>query len=322
MNKIEDKSLRIIFAGTPDFAAHHLQALINSQHKLVSVYTQPDRPAGRGKKMGVSPVKQLASRYQLPVFQPLNLKGVDVQQQLYNQHADVMVVVAYGLILPTAILQATRYGCINVHASLLPRWRGAAPIQRAIIAGDQMTGVTIMQMDCGLDTGPMLLTTRCAINATDTSASLHDKLLALGSPALLEVLSSIHTLESQPQDETHATYAAKVSKQEAMIDWSLPAEVIERHIRAFQPFPIAYAIHKDNRFKIYRAKNQLLSVTPSSLKKAPGTVLKVGNKGILVACGEGAINLLQLQLPGKKVMSVGDLLNGYPTWFCSGDRLD
>lgn len=314
-------SLRIIFAGTPDFAAHHLHALIHSQHQLVSVYTQPDRPAGRGKKIAASAVKQLASRYQIPVFQPISLKDMDVQRQLQNQQADVLVVVAYGLILPAAILESPRYGCINVHASLLPRWRGAAPIQRAIAAGDQLTGITIMKMDCGLDTGPMLFTARCAIHARDTSATLHDKLLALGPPALLEVLHSIHALQLQPQDETCATYAEKVSKQEAMIDWSLSAEMIERRIRAFNPFPIAYATHKGNRFKVYRAERQPLSTTFLSAKKALGEILKVDGKGILVACGEGAISLLELQLPGKKVMPVRDLLNGYPTWCCPGDRL-
>ena len=318
--------LRIIFAGTPDFAAHHLEALIHSRHELVSVYTQPDRPAGRGKKVLASPVKQLASNNQLPVFQPVNLKHPDIQRELHEQQADVMVVVAYGVILPTAVLQMPRYGCINVHASLLPRWRGAAPIQRAIAAGDAATGITIMQMDAGLDTGPMLLTTRCTIDDTDTSGSLHDKLLNLGPPALMEVLDGIDTRQPQSQNDADATYAAKVNKQEAMIDWSLPAAVIDRHIRAFNPFPMAYTMQGDKRFKIHRAEKHALSAIGGSITTMtdtllPGQVLKVDTQGILVACGDGAINILQLQLPGKKMMSVKELLNGYPAWFCVGDQL-
>ena len=319
---IGQNTLRIIFAGTPDFAAHHLQALIHSRHNLVGVYTQPDRPAGRGKKISASPVKQLANRYELPIFQPASLKNVDAQRELHDQQADVMVVVAYGLIVPDTVLQMPRYGCINVHASLLPRWRGAAPIQRAIAAGDQTTGVTIMQMDAGLDTGPMLSTVSCTIENIDTSATLHDKLLALGPPALLEALDSIDSLQPQLQDETCATYAEKISKAEAKIDWSLPADVIERYIRAFNPFPIAYATHQSDRFKIHHAEVQTLSTTFSSAKKRPGEVLKADSEGILIACGKNALNLLQLQLPGKKVMSVQDVLNGHPTWLCHGDCLD
>ena len=320
-------SLRIIFAGTPEFAARHLYALAQSRHKLVGVYTQPDRRAGRGKKMAMSPVKQMANRYQIPVFQPVSLSDMDTQRQIQTHQADVMVVVAYGLILPAAVLQTPRYGCINVHASLLPRWRGAAPVQRAIAAGDQLTGITIMKMDCGLDTGPILLTARCEIQAEDTSAGLHDKLIALGQPALLEVLDSIQTLQPQLQDDTHATYASKISKQEARIDWSLSAEVIERRIRAFNPFPIACAIHKGNRFKVYRAEIQpppaMFSSTENIYgKQLTGIILKVDGQGILVVCGEGVINILELQLPGKKIMSVREFLNGYPGWFCSGDRLD
>ena len=311
--------LRIIFAGTPDFAAHHLQTLIDSRHQLVSVYTQPDRPSGRGKKMLASPVKQLANRYQLPVFQPVNLKGLHSQRELQEQQADIMVVVAYGLILPPAILQAPRYGCINVHASLLPRWRGAAPIQRAIAAGDRETGITIMQMDNGLDTGPMLSTVRCKIDDTDTSASLHDKLLTLGPPALLEALNCIDKLQPIMQSDEQATYAAKISKREAMIDWSQPAELIERLIRAFNPFPTAFTMHRNQRFKIHKTEiyAETIPVRPS-----PGTVLKVDAQGILIACGKGSINILQLQLPGKKTMSVRQLLNGYSSWINVGDHLD
>ena len=311
--------LRIIFAGTPDFAAHHLQALIDSRHQLISVYTQPDRPSGRGKKLSASPVKQLADRYQLPVFQPVNLKNLDDQRGLQEQQADIMVVVAYGLILPPAILQAPRYGCINVHASLLPRWRGAAPIQRAIAAGDRETGITIMQMDSGLDTGPVLSTVQCAIDDIDTSASLHDKLLTLGPPALLETLDCIDKLQPTIQNDGQATYAAKISKREAMIDWSQPAELIERLIRAFNPFPIAFTVHQNQRFKIQKAEIYAETI---SIKSPPGTVLKIDAQGILIACGKGAINVLQLQLPGKKAMSVRQLLNGHSTWLSVGDHLD
>ena len=311
--------LRIIFAGTPDFAAHHLQALIDSRHQLISVYTQPDRPSGRGKKLSASPVKQLADRYQLPVFQPVSLKGLDDQRELQEQQADIMVVVAYGLILPPAILQAPRYGCINVHASLLPRWRGAAPIQRAIAAGDRETGITIMQMDSGLDTGPMLSTVQCAIDDIDTSASLHDKLLTLGPPALLKALDCIDKLQPTMQNDGQATYAAKISKREAMIDWSQPAELIERLIRAFNPFPIAFTVHQNQRFKIHKAEIYAETI---SIKSPPGTVLKIDAQGILIACGKGAINVLQLQLPGKKAMSVRQLLNGHSTWLSVGDHLD
>ena len=311
--------LRIIFAGTPLFAAHHLQTLIDSRHQLISVYTQPDRPSGRGKKVLASPVKQLADHYQLPVFQPVNLKSLDSQRVLQEQRADIMVVVAYGLILPAAILQAPRHGCINVHASLLPRWRGAAPIQRAIAAGDRETGITIMQMDSGLDTGAMLSTVRCAIDDADTSASLHNKLLTLGPPALLEVLNCIDKLQPIMQNDEQATYAAKISKQEAMIDWSQPAQLIERLIRAFNPFPTAFTVHQNQRFKIHKAE---IYAEAKSAKVSPGTVLKVDSQGILIACGKDAINILQLQLPGKKMMSVRQLLNGYSSWLSVGDHLD
>ena len=229
--------LRIIFAGTPDFAALHLKELIDSKHQLIAVYTQPDRPAGRGKKLLPGPVKKLALDSGLPVFQPLSLKEEEEQHKLAQLGADVMVVVAYGLILPQAVLDAPRMGCLNVHASLLPRWRGAAPIQRAIAAGDTETGITIMQMDAGLDTGAMLATSRCNIDADTSAATLHDQLAQQGAPLLLEVLNDLpaHQARSRVQDDSLATYAHKILKPEAEIDWHMEARVLDRLIRAFKP---------------------------------------------------------------------------------------
>ena len=250
-----NNGLRLIFAGTPAFAAHHLQALINSSHSVIAVYTQPDRPAGRGKKLTPSPVKALAQENNLGVYQPVSLKDKDVQAMLNQHKADVMVVVAYGLLLPKAVLDIPHYGCINVHGSLLPRWRGAAPIQRTIGAGDSHSGITIMQMDIGLDTGDMLHKSQCALDAGETSASLHNKLMALGAPALLEALQQIRSSTVNPvkQDDKLATYAEKITKEEAQIDWQQPASTIERNIRAYNPFPVAYSFLEGKRIKFYHA---------------------------------------------------------------------
>lgn len=316
-------SLNIIFAGTPDFAAHHLQALINSEHNIVGVYTQPDRPANRGKSLQASPVKQLAQEYQLPVFQPLNFKDSADVHCLAELQADIMVVVAYGLLLPKTVLDTPRLGCINVHASLLPRWRGAAPIQRAIEAGDTETGVTIMQMDIGLDTGDMLLTCQCDIDPADTGGRLHDKLLALGGPALLESLNQFESNQTNPigQDDSLKTYAHKFNKADASINWNLEAVAIDRLIRAYNPFPMAHCGFEDKgssqRLRILAAEIEL-----NSSVHPPGTIIDVGKAGLTVCCGEqSSLRINQVQLPGKKPMAIKDLLNGRPDLFLVGQQL-
>ncbi len=312
------KALRIVFAGTPVFAAHHLQALIDSPHQLVAVYTQPDRRAGRGKKFSPSPVKTLADAHQLPVYQPVSLKDATVQAQLAAHNADIMVVVAYGLILPKTVLDIPRYGCFNVHGSLLPRWRGAAPIQRAIAAGDTVSGVTIMQMDAGLDTGDMLLKASCEISPQETSASLHDKLMRLGSGALLEVLSLLQQQQLNPekQDDESASYAEKISKAEAAINWFEPAVLIERRIRTYNPVPIAYSFLKEQRIKIHQAtlratETSVIPVAGGPEAITPGTIIALEEDALVVACGQQALAIEQLQLPGKKPMAARQLLNGY-----------
>lgn len=314
-------TLNIIFAGTPDFAAQHLQALLDSEHNVIAVYTQPDKPAGRGKKLQASPVKQLAEQHQIPVYQPKSLRKEEAQAELKALNADVMVVVAYGLILPQAVLEAPKYGCLNVHGSILPRWRGAAPIQRSIWAGDQQTGVTIMQMDVGLDTGDMLHKVTTPILPTETSASLYAKLAELAPPALLEVLNGLATQQFKPekQDESLANYAEKLTKEEAKLDWTLSAAQLERNIRAFNPAPIAYLIVNVNgieeRVKIYQAQ-----VLPHQEKTA-GTVLNVSKNGVEIATAEGVLNITQLQPSGKKPMSIQDFLNGRADWFKVGETL-
>ncbi|MFT7683871.1 MAG: methionyl-tRNA formyltransferase, partial [Moritella dasanensis] len=249
------KPLRIIFAGTPDFAAKHLSALLNSEHQVIAVYSQPDRPAGRGKKLKPSDVKQLAVSHDIPVYQPASLRNEEAQQALSALDADLMVVVAYGLILPQVVLDTPRLGCINVHGSLLPRWRGAAPIQRSIWAGDAETGVTIMQMDLGLDTGAMLHKVTCPIAADETSASLYDKLAELGPQGLLETLAQIsdNTAVAEVQDDEQSNYAAKLSKEEANIDWTQSAVEIERQVRAFNPWPVSYTQIAEQNVKIWQA---------------------------------------------------------------------
>ena len=299
--------LRIIFAGTPDFSAAHLQALIDSPHQLVGVYSQPDRPAGRGKKLRASPVKQLALEHGITVYQPVNFKAEADQQQLADLDADVMVVVAYGLLLPKIILETPKYGCINVHGSLLPRWRGAAPIQRAIEAGDKTSGVTIMQMDIGLDTGAMLRKAECKITDATTSATLHDQLIEVAIPALLQTLNDISTghLVAEQQNNSLSNYAAKISKDEALINWSLAAEEIQRRIRAFNPFPVCYTMLAGQRLKIWHADT---CTQPS--KGAPGSISVIDVCGIHVNCGTGQLILTNLQMPGKKALPVADILRG------------
>ena len=316
------KPLNIIFAGTPDFAAQHLQALIDSPYNVIAVYTQPDKPAGRGKKLQASPVKQLAEQHQIPVYQPKSLRKPETQAELTALHADVMVVVAYGLILPQAVLDAPTYGCLNVHGSLLPRWRGAAPIQRAIWAGDKQTGVTIMQMDAGLDTGDMLNKVFCDIDLQDTSADLYHKLAEIAPNALIEVLNHLTdgTFIAEPQDDTQSNYAEKLSKEEAKLDWQLSAAQLERNIRAFNPWPMAYLQLTDEQGNPQTLKVYHATVLPS-VSQTPGTIISADKNGIQIATADGVLNLLQLQPAGKKPMSAQDLLNGRADWFAVGKVL-
>ncbi len=311
-------SLRIIFAGTPDFAARHLDALLSSGHQVVGVFTQPDRPAGRGKKLMPSPVKVLAEEHSLPIFQPASLRPQENQQLVADLNADVMVVVAYGLILPKAVLDMPRLGCINVHGSLLPRWRGAAPIQRSLWAGDADTGVTIMQMDVGLDTGDMLYKLSCPITDEDTSATLYDKLAELGPKGLIDTLQQLADNRVQPevQDEALVTYAEKLTKEEARLDWSLPAAQLERCIRAFNPWPMSWLEIDGQPVKVWQA-----SVIAGPVNAAPGTIVEANKQGIQVATVEGILNLESLQPAGKKAMSAQDLLNSRREWFTPGNSL-
>lgn len=316
------KPLNIIFAGTPDFAAQHLQALIDSPHNVIVVYTQPDKPAGRGKKLQASPVKQLAEQHQIPIYQPKSLRKPETQAELTALHADVMVVVAYGLILPQAVLDAPTYGCLNVHGSLLPRWRGAAPIQRAIWAGDKQTGVTIMRMDAGLDTGDMLHKVFCDIDLQDTSADLYHKLAEISPNALIEVLNHLTdgTFTAEPQDDMQSNYAEKLSKEEAKLDWQLSAAQLERNIRAFNPWPMAYLQLTDEQGNPQTLKVYQATVLPS-VSQTPGTIISADKNGIQIATADGVLNLLQLQPAGKKPMSAQDLLNGRADWFAVGKVL-
>lgn len=311
-------SLRIIFAGTPDFAARHLAALLAANYNVVGVFTQPDRPAGRGKKLMPSPVKVLAEENGIPVFQPASLRPAENQQYIAELNADIMVVVAYGLILPKAVLEMPRLGCINVHGSLLPRWRGAAPIQRALWAGDSETGVTIMQMDAGLDTGDMLYKLSCPITTEDTSASLYDKLAELGPQGLIETLQQLAAGAAQPevQDDSMATHAEKLSKEEAQLDWSLSAAQLERCVRAFNPWPMSFFMMDGQPVKVWKA-----SVIETKSSAEPGTILEADKHGIRVATAQGVLNLLELQPAGKKAMKAQDLLNSRREFFVPGNRL-
>jgi methionyl-tRNA formyltransferase len=300
--------LKIIFAGTPEFAATALAALFTTSHQVVAVYTQPDRPAGRGRKLQLSPVKQLALEQGIEVRQPAKLKDPAEQAALRELGADLMVVAAYGLLLPQAVLDAPRLGCINIHASVLPRWRGAAPIQRAILAGDEESGVTIMQMEAGLDTGPMLHILKTPILRDDTGDSLHERIAELGARALLESLEGIAegSLIPQPQDDALATYANKLDKQEARIDWSKPLLEIDRQVRAFNPWPVAQCDFQGRVMRIWQAR-PLERALPEETQ--PGAVLEAGKAGIDVATGDGVLRILELQMPGKRAMSAADFLN-------------
>lgn len=299
--------LKIIFAGTPDFASAALRALLDNGFDVVLVLTQPDRPSGRGMRLAESQVKQLSLQRGLTVLQPHTLKDADIQHRLAKARADVMVVAAYGLILPQAVLQLPRHGCLNIHASLLPRWRGAAPIQRAILAGDIETGITIMQMDEGLDTGDMLLKKTCVIEARDNSVTLHDKLSALGAAAMVETL---HLLERRaltpvPQDHTAATYAAKLSKVEAQLSWTESAMHLDRAVRAYNPFPGASTLLNGAPVKIWQASVR------NDLKGEPGVVLAVEKNAVIVACGQGALCLEVLQRQNAKALPVAQFAQGF-----------
>jgi methionyl-tRNA formyltransferase len=297
--------VRILFAGTPPFAAAALDALADAGHDIALVLTQPDRPAGRGMKLAPSAVKQAAQARGLPVYQPVSLRSAEAQADLRVADADVMVVAAYGLILPQAVLDLPRLGCLNIHASLLPRWRGAAPIQRAILAGDLETGITIMQMDAGLDTGAMLLKIPVPISETDTAASLHDTLAAAGARAIVAALENYPALVPVAQDDREATYAAKLSKEEARLDWHQPAEALARAIRAYNPAPGAWALLDGAPLKIWSAK-----VVAGS--GAPGEVLHAETASLVVACGSGALALEEIQPAGSKRMSAAAYLAGRP----------
>ncbi len=312
--------LRIVFAGTPGFAATHLQALLDwPGGEVIAVYSQPDRPAGRGKKLAMSPVKALALQHDLPVYQPHSLRTTEAQAELRALAPDIMIVVAYGLILPKAVLETPRLGCINVHASILPRWRGAAPIQRAIEAGDAETGVTIMQMDEGLDTGDMLNIVRCPIAADETAGTLHDKLATFGAPALITTLMQLATQSARREKQNNAltSYAAKITKEEAALNWHKSATELDRQIRAFNPTPVAYAAMNGERVKIYRAQPE------TDTRAEPGEIISADKSGIVVGCGaKSSLRILDLQLPGGKILSAAEVLNGRAELFKPGHIFD
>jgi methionyl-tRNA formyltransferase len=298
--------MRLVFAGTPEFAAAALRALIAAGHDIPLVLTQPDRPAGRGMKLKASPIKEVALAHGLPVAQPENLKSEEARRPIADARADVMVVAAYGLILPQAVLDMPALGCVNIHASLLPRWRGAAPIHRAIEAGDAETGITLMQMDKGLDTGAMLRRATLPILADDTTGSLHDKLAELGAREIVALLPELAAgrVAATPQDDALATYAAKIGKDDARLDWSLSAAALDRRIRAFDPFPGAFCLLDGEALKIWRAR-------PVAGSGEPGCIQAVDRHGIRVACGEGALEIGEVQKAGGKRLPVAAFLAGH-----------
>jgi methionyl-tRNA formyltransferase len=304
--------MRVIFAGTPEFAAHALRAIVAAGHVVPLALTQPDRPAGRGMALQPSPVKRLAEANGIEVFQPPTLKDATAQEKIAAIQADVMVVAAYGLIVPQVVLDMPRFGCINIHASLLPRWRGAAPVQRALLAGDQETGVCIMRMEAGLDTGPVLLRATCPISATDNAATLHDRLAERGACLIVEALSRL-PLPAEPQPAAGVTYAHKIEKAEALIDWSKDAQELDRHIRAFNPFPGAQAQFGGQTVKLWQA-------VPVAGSGEKGRILSVDRSSIVIACGSGALAVSELQKAGGKRLPVREFLAGHP--LKAGDRFD
>ncbi|HEY9035847.1 MAG TPA: methionyl-tRNA formyltransferase [Pseudomonadales bacterium] len=309
-------SLRIVFAGTPDIAAACLAALLADRASVIAAYTQPDRPAGRGKKLQASAVKQLALRHGIPVLQPINFRDDADVDALAALQPDLMIVVAYGLLLPQRVLDIPRLGCINVHASLLPRWRGAAPIERAIEAGDRETGITTMQMDAGLDTGPMLHIASCPIHDDDTGSSLRERLTTLGATTLISTVHALQngSLHATPQPDEGISYARKLHRDEACIDWHQPATVIARRIRAFNAANPCWTTLGEQRIKLWRAHAE-------AGQGIPGTVVRAESSGIRVACAEGVLCLDELQMPGARALPAGDILNGHKTLFVSGTRL-
>ncbi len=298
-------SLRIVFAGTPDFSVPPLEALLNSPHEVAAVYTQPDRPAGRGRKLVAGPVKTAAQDASIPVHQPASLRDAAEVEQLRALNPDLMVVVAYGLLLPGAVLEIPRLGCVNIHASLLPRWRGAAPIQRAIQAGDAESGVSIMRMDEGLDTGPVYLMKAVELAPDETGGSLHDRLSRLGAETLMDALPGIAdgSLQPRPQDDSQATYAAKLEKKEARIDWHQPAVLIERQVRAFNPWPVAYTRYENANLRIWEAR------AIEGMTAEPGTVMSATRDGIDISTADGLLRVTRLQMPGKRAMDARDFIN-------------
>ena len=316
-----DQPLRIVFAGTPDFAAGHLVGLVNRGFNVAAVYTQPDRPAGRGKQTLSTPVKNTACAFEVPVFQPASLQTAEVKQ-LAALSPDVLIVVAYGLILSKEILQIPRFGCINVHASLLPRWRGAAPIERAILAGDRVTGISIMQMDEGLDTGDVLLRRETNISAQDNAETLASRLLALGGQGLAEVLSELSSYQAnaEKQDNSLASYAEKVSKIEALINWHSTAANIQHQVQAFFPRSPAYCLYQNNRLRIIQALSTNFKTDKVGFGK-PGTILEKKENSIVVACGQNALEVNAVQFPGKNPSTLKAIFNGRPELFNPGETL-
>ena len=302
--------MNLVFAGTPEFAVPVLEALLDAGHTILAVYTQPDRPAGRGRKLGMSAVKEFALARGLRVHQPMTLKPESEVETLHALKPDALIVIAYGLILPQSILAIPEYGCINVHASLLPRWRGAAPIQRAIEAGDDITGVTIMQMDAGLDTGAMLALAATPIHAHDTAASLHDRLAEIGASLLVTTLARLVRGEITPQaqDSTLATYASKLKKEEARIDWNADAESLARRVRAFNPWPVAHTTLDGQTLRLWQAQPE----NKAEAGQPPGTVLGADAEGVRVQCADGVLRITRLQLEGGKVLEAQAFLNGRP----------
>ena len=300
--------LRIVYAGTPDFSVPALEALHAAGHEIVAVYTQPDRPAGRGQAVGAGPVKRCAQALGLPVEQPATLRSPEAVARLREHTADLMVVAAYGLILPPAVLELPRLGCWNIHASLLPRWRGAAPIHRALLAGDTETGITIMQMDAGLDTGPMLLKRPTAIGEREDGGTLHDRLAALGAEAIVAAIAEFQAgrLTPDPQPADGVTYASKIRKEEARIDWTAPARAIDRQVRAFNPWPVAETRWQDRQLRVWAAEPL------RAASGEPGQVVEANGAGIVVAAGEGALRLTRVQLAGRRAMTAAEFLNAHP----------
>jgi len=299
--------MNLVFAGTPEFAVPSLQALLDAGHRVLAVYTQPDRPAGRGRKLSMSPVKEFALARGLTVRQPATLKTEAEADELRALAPDAMIVIAYGLLLPKPILAIPKHGCLNVHASLLPRWRGAAPIQRAIEAGDPVTGVTVMQMEEGLDTGPMLAHAQTKITTSDTAASLHDRLSRLGAVLLVETLARVEhdAIHTTPQDNSLASYAAKLRKDEARLDWNQDAAALARRVRAFNPWPVAHTTLDGQTLRIWMAANE-----PGDGDATPGTILSADSGGIRVSCGHGVLRVTQLQAEGGRPLAAREFLNG------------